>query len=431
MKRGLKYIKRIGIAALLSLIVITGVVLLSNVYINKFSEKYIYSDINEIPYNRTGLLLGTSKYLTNGNINLYFRNRIRAAYKLYSAGKIDYIIVSGDNAAANYNEPRQMKKELISLGVPATRIYEDYAGFRTLDAIIRAREIFSQFTYTVISQEFHNKRAVFIARKNGIRAIGYNASGVSAYYGFKTNVRELFARVKVFIDFLIGKQPKFLGNKIYIRDKSLQERLDKYKYDWEKRVSPETVFNFNTGIAEITLSGILSQCLRAGDTIPEFTMTGIFGNPFDIKAQLNNSYVLLFWYRGSWCPYSEIQMHAYQEYFSDFEKNGIKIFALCPEKSNYLQNFNLRNNFGYKLIRDKNNKIARLFGIEYKMPEIMAKEYEGIIDIKDINGIDNFRLPVTATYLINSDGVIIYSHIDPDYRNRTEPAIILSMVKGR
>ena len=103
--------------------------------------------------------------LKNGNNNLYFDYRILAAVELYKAGKIKYILISGDNRKKDYNEPEEMKKALIQKGVPAKFIYLDYAGFRTLDSVVRAKEVFGQNQLTIISQRFHNERAIYLAEK--------------------------------------------------------------------------------------------------------------------------------------------------------------------------------------------------------------------------------------------------------------------------
>lgn len=169
-----------------------------------------------IPRNDVGLLLGTSPKLKNGNNNLYFDYRILAATVLYKSGKIKYILISGDNRKKDYNEPEEMKNALIQKGVPESAIYLDYAGFRTLDSVVRAKEVFGQSRLTIISQRFHNERAIYLAEQNGIDAIGYNAKDVNAYAGLKTNARELLARVKMFIDLAVDKQPHFLGKKIII-----------------------------------------------------------------------------------------------------------------------------------------------------------------------------------------------------------------------
>lgn len=188
----------------------------ANFKIENETEDNVTSELSKLPNEKVGLLLGTSKILANGNPNPYFHNRIKAATELYNSGKIKDIIVSGDNSRIHYNEPEDMKNALIKAGVPADKIYEDFAGFRTLDSVVRAKEIFGQHSYIIISQQFHNERAVFLAKKNGIEAFGYNAKDVNKYAGFKTNLREKLARAKVFWDFLFGVEPKFGGEKILI-----------------------------------------------------------------------------------------------------------------------------------------------------------------------------------------------------------------------
>lgn len=181
------------------------------------ARHYTYDDVDAVPYNRVALVLGTSKYLIGGSSNHYFKYRIKAAAELYNNGKVDYILVSGDNATVQYNEPRQMRRALIQAGIPAKVIYSDYAGFRTLDSIVRAKEVFGQAHFTVVSQAFHNERAIFIARHFGIEAVGFNAKDPSAYQGIKTRVREVFARLMGLLDlYVLDKGPKFLGEPIVI-----------------------------------------------------------------------------------------------------------------------------------------------------------------------------------------------------------------------
>jgi SanA protein len=194
-----------------------GTMYIANWYIDNHCEKFVFDDLHILPTNKVGLLLGTSKRLRDGSVNLYFKYRIEAAVNLYNAGKIKYIIVSGDNSQMYYNEPIDMKKALLQRGVPPEVIYLDYAGFRTLDSVIRGKKIFGQNKMTIISQEFHNKRAIFIANRYGIEAIGFNAQDVSMSLGFKTQMREKFARLMTILDlYLLNTQPKFLGERIEI-----------------------------------------------------------------------------------------------------------------------------------------------------------------------------------------------------------------------
>lgn len=163
-----------------------------------------------------GLLLGTSRTVRSGRPNAYFYNRVDAAAALYHAGKVEYLVISGDNGRKGYNEPQDMKEALVGRGVPAEAIYLDYAGFRTYDSVVRMEKIFGQESFTVISQEFHNRRAVYIAQALGLDAVGYNAADVAAYAGMKTRLREKLARVRMFMDLWTGKTPKFLGEPVEI-----------------------------------------------------------------------------------------------------------------------------------------------------------------------------------------------------------------------
>lgn len=201
---------------LFSAILLIGLITLSNIIIELKTQGKTYANVKAIKHNKVGLVLGTSKILRNGNINLYFKYRVKAVVKLYKNGKIDVILVSGDNSNKAYDEPTDFKNELIKLGIPAHKIYLDYAGFRTLDSVIRAKAIFGQTSITIISQEFHNERAIYIAQNNGIDAVGFNAKDISGRLGLKVKLREYLARTKVFIDILFQVQPKFLGKEIKI-----------------------------------------------------------------------------------------------------------------------------------------------------------------------------------------------------------------------
>lgn len=181
-----------------------------------YSSPYNYDDINEVKKNKVGLILGTSKYSSKGVVNLYYKNRIDATYKLFKSGKIEFVLISGDNSEIYYNEPITIQKDLIKKGIPEDKIFLDYAGFRTYDSIIRAKKIFGLNKLTIISQKFHNQRAIFISRFNNINAIAYNAKDVGEYSGLRTILREKLARVIMFFDLLFKREPKFLGDSIII-----------------------------------------------------------------------------------------------------------------------------------------------------------------------------------------------------------------------
>lgn len=181
-------------------------------------ETSIYNNVEKIPKKKAALLLGTAKYIKKGKKNYFYTYRIEAAIKLWKAKKIDAIIVSGDNGTKYYNETETMFKDLVKAGVPAKYITKDYAGFRTFDSIIRAKAIFDLDDYIIISQEFHLKRALYIAHKKGHKAIGFAArdiKGTSA--AKKMEAREFLAGIKAFLDVnILNTKPKFYGKKIKV-----------------------------------------------------------------------------------------------------------------------------------------------------------------------------------------------------------------------
>jgi SanA protein len=200
-------------------LLLLGFIFFSNWIIISSTKDSIYTEISETPSGiKVGLLLGTSRYTARGNTNLYFKYRINAAVDLYTTGKIKHIIVSGDNRVENYNEPKQMQAALMERGIPESAITLDYAGFRTLDSVVRCKKVFGQQQFIIISQQFHVERALFIAHKYAAEAIAFTAKDPPEKYSTKTKVREVFAKTKAVIDlYIIHKEPKFLGKKEVIK----------------------------------------------------------------------------------------------------------------------------------------------------------------------------------------------------------------------
>jgi len=215
-KRKISLLKRVTYSIFSLVLFVIAFAVYSNYIIESNSEKHTFSNVDEVPYNKVGVLLGTSKYYEQGGINLYFKYRIEAAVELFNSGKIDFILVSGDNGTEFYNEPKTIMEALIEHGIPKSKIYLDYAGFRTLDSIIRANKIFGLNKFTVISQQFHNERAIYLATKKGIEVVGFNAKDVEGKNSVKIKTREYFARVKAVLDVIFHVQPKFLGEEIVI-----------------------------------------------------------------------------------------------------------------------------------------------------------------------------------------------------------------------
>ncbi len=201
-KRIIKICARtIGVFAIVCLVLM----LICNQIMVNNAEGKTSSEIDSIKYNKVGLLLGTTPQARITKItNYFFIYRIDAAEKLYKAGKIEKILISGDEDSLDgINEPECMRDSLVARGVPASAIILDGKGYRTINSIINANKVFGLKSFTIISQEFHNERAIYQAEHLGLdveNIQAYNAEMPKARRAFITTIREYFARVKMFID---------------------------------------------------------------------------------------------------------------------------------------------------------------------------------------------------------------------------------------
>ena len=186
---------------------------LCDVRVGLAAKGRVYDSVDLIPDAPVALVLGTSK-IYGGHLNAFYTTRIKAAADLYKSGKIRGLIVSGDNEHKSYNEPRDMRDDLVKAGVPEEFITLDYAGFRTLDSVIRVKEVFDQDKVIIVSQRFHIERAIYLARQHGIDATGYVAKDpASRRSRLKVRAREVLARSAAVLDSIFGRDPRFLGEK--------------------------------------------------------------------------------------------------------------------------------------------------------------------------------------------------------------------------
>jgi len=212
-------VKTLGrIAKSIGKLLLVAVVLtaLNYAFIDWTASPYVYDLQDSIPHYKVGLVLGTSKFTRDRKENLFYTFRIRTASELFKRGTVDYLLISGDNSTRYYNEPLQMRKDLIKAGVPENKIYTDNAGVSTYDSMVRAKEIFGLDSLLVISQDFHIKRAIFIARAKGMHAAGVRAPMVKGWSKWRILIREAGARLKAVRDVWRNKKPHYGGEKVHI-----------------------------------------------------------------------------------------------------------------------------------------------------------------------------------------------------------------------
>ncbi|MDR3459072.1 MAG: ElyC/SanA/YdcF family protein [Verrucomicrobiae bacterium] len=215
MKRYARYFRWLMVLTLLFAMLAAALSVLANRTCKKAAAGRIFTRIESVPANDVGLVLGTSRLMKNGRPNLHFNQRIAAAAALYHAGKVRHLLVSGDNHVASYDEPDDMRAALVAAGVPAAAVTCDYAGFRTLDSVVRAKDVFGLSPCTIISEEYHCPRALWIAREHGLDAIAFAAPDVGLKsWSLRADVREQLARSWCAVDlYVLHRGPKFPGPK--------------------------------------------------------------------------------------------------------------------------------------------------------------------------------------------------------------------------
>ena len=203
-------IKRVFFGLFFIILLMVATALGLDRWISWKTAPFIYEDVTSLPHRQVGVVLGTAKYYRTGVINQYYLYRIQGALNAYNSGKVNYLLLSGDNALQSYNEPMTMRRDLIKAGVDPADIVLDYAGFRTLDSIVRTRKVFDTNDFIIITQRFHCERALYIAQHLGIQAQCYAVP--SPKNMLSVRFREVGARLGALADlYLMKREPRFLG----------------------------------------------------------------------------------------------------------------------------------------------------------------------------------------------------------------------------
>ena len=176
-------------------------------------------------------------------------------------------------------------------------------------------------------------------------------------------------------------------------------------------------------------SGVLENALKVGDTAPNFKLKNAVGETVDLYEYLKKGKVVLTWYRGGWCPYCNITLQQLQGELPNFKTNGAQLIALTPELPDKSLNTSEKHDLKFEVLSDVGNKVAKAYGIVFKLIDEVAEIYNRFFSIVDFNGDASNELPLAATYIIDQDGEIIYAFLDADYRNRAEPSKLTEVLK--
>ncbi|PLY09077.1 MAG: alkyl hydroperoxide reductase [Arcobacter sp.] len=212
---------------------------------------------------------------------------------------------------------------------------------------------------------------------------------------------------------------------------TLEENIENYLLDFQKNVPKETQDVLNNAIEKLKESKKLSKALKVGDKIPEFSLSNHDRKIINIKDIVEkNKYTVLNFFDGSWSPYSNLQLMALQKVASQLKILNAALITLSPQtqdKSLYLFE---KHSLNFDILYDKNNTIAKEFGIVYTLSDEVISTYDKLkVDILEANRNGTFDLPSPATYIVNKNYEIIYAFVDENYRKRCEPKTIIDVIK--
>lgn len=214
-------------------------------------------------------------------------------------------------------------------------------------------------------------------------------------------------------------------------DALLKSKLEERKTNFALKADDNKKRVYKEGIESVEKSGIVNTAKQVGDKAPDFTLNNALGKPVTLSEFLKKGKVVLTWYRGNWCPYCNLTLHALQEELSNFKAHGANLIALTPELPDESISTSEKHNLQFEVLSDLGNKVAKEYGIVFQLTDEVAEMYNQSFELNNHNGDESNELPLAATYIINEKGEIVYAFLDADYRNRAEPSELTDFLKNK
>jgi peroxiredoxin len=211
---------------------------------------------------------------------------------------------------------------------------------------------------------------------------------------------------------------------------SLKQELAEYRAGWFKRVPAERQAIMERHIAQLR-NGLAKTALKVGDRAPSIVLSNARGDTVDVGTLLKRGPVVVAFYRGGWCPFCNLELRAFQRLLPDIEAAGASLVAISPEKPDDSLSTAEKNALTFEVLSDVGQKVGRAFRLVYDFSDELKSAYNGFnLDIPAKNGtVGEWALPISATYIIDRDGLIVYAYTDADYRDRADPIDILAVLK--
>lgn len=226
-----------------------------------------------------------------------------------------------------------------------------------------------------------------------------------------------------------GEDPAMLKPAEHAAAPALKTQLDAMRENFATKAPADVIALYDKGIRDVAASGVTDTALKVGAKAPEFTLPDAKGESVALATLLSKGPVVVTWYRGAWCPYCNIQLREYQKAMPELTALGANLVAISPQTPDNSLTTQQKNELSFNVLSDKANAVAKQYGIAYTLPPEIAASFKGKLDLAKFNGDESNELPLSATYIIGTDGVIRYAFVDADYRNRAEPADIIAALR--
>lgn len=212
---------------------------------------------------------------------------------------------------------------------------------------------------------------------------------------------------------------------------TLQAQIDDFKIAFKKNVPEDIQALMKAATDDLANTGIVQKATSTGDKLVPFALPNHLGDITTLEALLAKGPIVLTFYRGGWCPYCNLELKAYQDILKDIHAKGASLVAITPETPDNTLTTIEKNGLNFEVLTDKGANYAKELGLVFSLPNSLRPIYEQFgIDVQKHNGQGHFELPLAATYIVKSDGIICYSFVDADYTKRAEPADILDALKN-
>jgi len=209
----------------------------------------------------------------------------------------------------------------------------------------------------------------------------------------------------------------------------LYDEIQALKAQMMQQIPKEALAVMEQAMEELARSGIVDHSLKAGDQAPDFTLPDTHGDNIRLTDTLGQGPVVLSFYRGGWCPYCNLELHALQQALPRIQKLHAQLIAVSPESPDHSLSTVEKQDLEFEVLNDQGNMVARKFGLVFALPEALRPLYESFgIDLPAWNGDDSFELPMPATYVIDTDARILDAFVDTDYTQRMEPERVLDVL---